>query len=274
LNTISLSDIATLLKHRQANSHKGDYGHALIIAGNIGKMGAAVIAARACMRSGVGQLTVNIPRDERFVLQTAIPEAMCIKREVGDYDFSIFSSIGIGSGLGVDKEQEKILKTVITKINKPLVMDADALNIISNSKKLLSKIPPHTIITPHPKEFDRMFGTHATLKARISKAISKAAELNIVIVLKGNETLVTNGTESWMNTAGNAGLAKSGSGDALTGMITAFLAQGYEPLAAAKIAIYIHGMAADITLKNQSMESMLITDVIESFGDAFKFCLK
>lgn len=274
MNTILLSSIANLLNHRKANSHKGNYGHALLIAGNQGKMGAAVIAARACMRSGVGQLTVNVPGDERFILQIAIPEAMCMIRESSNNDFTAFSSIGIGPGLGVGKEQEKILSTLFRGLGKLLVLDADALNIVSTNKTLLDKIPAQTIITPHAKEFDRMFGVHGNEIDRMSKAVLKAAELNIIIVLKGYETLITNGAESFTNTTGNAGLAKSGSGDALTGIITAFLAQGYESLTAAKISVFIHGLAADIALKNQSMESLLITDVVESLGEAFKQCLK
>jgi NAD(P)H-hydrate epimerase len=149
-------------------------------------------------------------------------------------------------------------------------LDADALNIVAAHKKLLAKIPAGTVLTAHPKEFDRLFGNHATLEERVATAIKKSVEYNVVLVLKGHETVVTFNGECFINTTGNAGLAKAGSGDALTGIITAFLAQGYNPFDAAKLGVFVHGFAADFTLHQQSMESMLITDVIECLGTAFK----
>ncbi len=266
--------VKTLLKPREANTHKGSFGHALLITGNTGCMGAAVIASRACLRAGVGLFTVNLPKEERFILQTSIPEAMLAFRENVDYDLAAFSALGIGPAIGINQESEKILVDVLFHFKKPIILDADALNIISVNKKLLQKIAKGTIITPHPKEFDRLFGVHKNTDERINTAIEKAKEFDIVIVLKGHKTLVTTSGETFLNTTGNAGLAKGGSGDALTGIITAFLAQGYAPFDAAKIGVYLHGLAADISLENQSMESMLITDVIENLGKAFKNVLK
>jgi NAD(P)H-hydrate epimerase len=150
------------------------------------------------------------------------------------------------------------------------VLDAYALNLLSVHTNLFAKVKEGTIVTPHPKEFDRLFGIHENSRQRTATAIEQAKERKLVIVLKGHQTLVTNGSESFLNTTGNAGLAKGGSGDALTGIITALLAQGYNSFDAAKIGVYLHGTAADIALAKQSMESMLITDVIESIGDAFK----
>ncbi len=262
--------ITLLLKPREANSHKGTYGHALLIAGNKYKMGAAVIAAKACLRAGAGLVTINIPEDERFILQTAIPEAMLSARENNDYNINEFSAIGIGPGIGTEEDAIKILTDLLTNCNKPILLDADALNIIALNKNLLSKLPSNTVITPHPKEFDRLFGEHTNAEDRINTALQKAHEHNIVIVLKDHKTVITFNGESFENTIGNAGLAKGGSGDALSGIITAFLAQGYEPFVAAKIGVYLHGLAADIALQNQSMESMLINDVIECLGKAFK----
>lgn len=259
-----------LIKTRSSASHKGDYGHALLIAGSSGFMGACMIAAKSCLRSGVGLLTLNLPKDERFALQASIPEAMITYRGEAEIDFKKFSAIGIGPGMGTEKESLSILKRLIKIYDKPLVIDADALNILSAHKKLLPKIKEGTVITPHPKEFDRLFGPHKNSDDRIKTAVKKAEELGLVIVLKGHHTLVTYKGQSFFNTTGNSGLAKGGSGDALTGIITAFLAQGYLPFTAAKLAVYIHGLAADITLKEQSEESMLITDVIESLGKAFK----
>ena len=266
--------IRSLLKPRDPVSHKGTHGHALIIAGNKGRMGAAVIAARACLRAGAGLLTVNVPKEERSILQRTIPEAMLLMREENKYDINNFSAIGIGPAIGTDKKAEKLLSNIISKCKKPLIIDADALNILSKNKKLFDKVPVQTILTPHEKEFDRLFGVHKNTKERMNTTIRKAKEKNIVIVLKGHKTLITFNGRSFINTAGNAGLAKGGSGDALTGIITAFLAQGYEPFNAALLGVYMHGLAADIALKDQSSESMLISDVIECLGEAFKKVLR
>ncbi len=262
--------IKALIQPRKPNSHKGTYGHALIVAGNIGRVGAAVIAARACLRSGVGLLTVSVPQEERVILQMAIPEAMLIMRDGVIEGLNNYSALGIGCGIGTSDNAEALLIAVLSQINIPLLLDADALNIMGNNQDLLNQIPEKTILTPHPKEFDRLFGLHDNDNDRTFTAIHKAQEYNAIIVLKGHKTLVTSGGEAFFNTTGNAGLAKGGSGDALTGIITAFLAQGYTAFDAAKLGVYLHGLAADLTLDQQSMESLLITDVIENLGKAFK----
>ena len=270
MKTLIHENIKALIQPRKADAHKGNYGHALLIAGNIGRVGAAVIAARACLRSGVGLLTVSVPQEERIILQIAIPEAMLIMRDHICDALNNYSALGMGCGIGTGDNAKKLLINVLSQINVPLLLDADALNIISENKDLLNQLPPKTIITPHPKEFDRLFGLHESPNDRTFTAITKAQEYGIVIVLKGHETLVTSGGEAFFNTTGNAGLAKGGSGDALTGIITAFLAQGYPAFDAAKMGVYIHGLAADLTLVEQSVESMLITDVIEHLGKAFQ----
>lgn len=262
--------IASLIKPRKADSHKGTYGHSLLFAGNKGKMGAAVIAARACLRTGTGLLTVSVPQNERFILQVAIPEAMLIMRENGAVDWSSYTALGIGCGMSTDQESTQYLSTILSEYTKPLVLDADALNVIANHPELLHKIPTNSMLSPHPKEFDRLFGVHDSLEERMKTAIEKAKQLQLVIILKGHHTLVTHHGEAFLNTTGNAGLAKGGSGDALTGILTALLSQGYASFDAAKIGVYLHGLAADLTLEKQSLESMLITDVIESIGLAFK----
>jgi hydroxyethylthiazole kinase-like uncharacterized protein yjeF len=270
MQKLTENHIKSLLKPRDANSHKGDYGHSLLIVGSEGKMGAAVIAARACLRTGTGLLTVSVPKEEKVILQIAIPEAMVAMRENMGLHLSSFMAIGIGSGIGFSDDVSQILNFVMTEYKKPIVIDADALNIISINKNLIEKIPADSIITPHPKEFDRLFGPHENTDDRIKTAIKMAKKYNIVIVLKGANTLVTHNGESFINTNGNPGLAKGGSGDALTGMLTALLSQGYAPIDAAKIGVYLHGLAADFALEKQSTESMLITDVIEYLGAAFK----
>lgn len=273
MKLLTKKHIQLVFKPREKTSHKGKNGHVLLIAGASGKMGAAVIAASACLRSGCGLLTVSVPQSERCILQIARPEAMLVFRENKIENTSIYSSIGIGPGLGTDNDSKKILIPILQS-KQPLVLDADALNIIAANPKLFSQIPPQSILTPHPKEFDRLFGEHTTVEERRKKAIQKATELNIVIVLKDHQTLITTQQQSFYNTTGNAGLAKGGSGDALTGMISAFLAQGYSAFESAQLGVYLHGLAADLALKNQSMESLLITDVINCLGKAFKTLLK
>ena len=274
MKKLTKNTIKELLKTRNKNSHKGDYGHTILIAGSPGHMGAAVIAARACLRSGTGLLTVNVPHSERFILQLSIPEAMIVIRENIQEDLTIFSAAAIGPGIGTDKVSKEMVTHILTHFKKPLLLDADALNIIAADKRLFNKIPEGTILTPHPREFDRLFGFHKNDDERINTAIKTAKKHNMVIVLKGHHTLITFAGETYVNTTGNAGLAKGGSGDALTGIITAFLAQGYQPFNAAMQGVYLHGLAADICLKKQSMESMLITDVIECLGIAFKQIMK
>lgn len=270
MNKLKRKFIKSRLKKRNALSHKGDHGHALLIAGQKGYMGAAVIAAKAAMRTGVGLLTVSVPEEERLVLQVALPEAMLVPRVADQFNPDKYAAVGIGPGLGTHKESENLLAAALIRFKQPLLLDADALNLIAGNKKLLATIPAATVITPHIIEFDRLFGMHQNNEDRIATAIKKAKELQIIIVLKGPETAIISEEEILYNTTGNAGLAKGGSGDALTGVITALLAQGYTPFTAACIGVYMHGLAADLSLKQQSMESVLITDIIDHFGKAFK----
>jgi len=268
MNKIIDNSIVSIYKPRKQDSHKGNYGHAIILAGNTGKMGAAVIAAKSCLRAGVGLLSVNIPSEERLILQTAVPEAMLVLRENAPL-LNGYSAACIGPGIGTNDFSIDLVIHYLTEFSNPLLIDADALNIIAYNN-LFDKIKPNTLLTPHPAEFDRLFGLHKSVEERIEKAIEISKKCRIGIVLKGHHTIVAFCGEVYINDTGNAGLAKGGSGDALSGIICAFLAQGYEPFDAAKLGVYLHGLAADITLDKQSMESMLITDVIDRLGDAFK----
>ncbi|MFN7044742.1 MAG: NAD(P)H-hydrate dehydratase [Flavobacterium sp.] len=265
---IDLNCIKSTYKKRPCDSHKGSHGHALLIAGSSDKMGAAIISAKACLRSGVGLLTVAFSPEQKNVLFNSIPEAMYANSCVMN-DLSSFNAIGIGPGIGVDEISLQYIYELY-KNKLPVVLDADALNLIAKYKIDWKNFNFPFVLTPHPKEFDRLFGEHDSESERRNTAIQKAKELNCVIVLKGHKTFITDGTQNFENTTGNSGLAKGGSGDALTGMITSFLAQGYTTLEAAKLGVFLHGLAADITLQTQSEESMLITDVIENIGLAFK----
>jgi hydroxyethylthiazole kinase-like uncharacterized protein yjeF len=265
---IDLNCIKNTYKKRPCDSHKGTHGHALLIAGSSEKMGAAIIASKACLRSGVGLLTVAFSPENKGVLFNSIPEAMYANSCVMN-DLSPYNAIGIGPGIGVDEiSLQYIYKLYNNKL--PVVFDADALNLIAKYKIDWKNFNFPFVLTPHPKEFDRLFGEHHSESERRITAIQKAKELNGIIVLKGHKTFITNGIQNFENTTGNSGLAKGGSGDALTGMITSFLAQGYINFEAAKLGVFLHGLAADITLQTQSEESMLITDVIQNIGLAFK----
>ncbi len=269
MNKLTKNVVQLLLKERGTFSSKADHGHALLIAGKSGMMGTAVIASKAALRTGAGLVTTCVPGEERFILQASVPEAMLLVREEGHFHLERFSAIGAGPGIGTDEASEEMLVLVMVQAKSPLLLDADALTIVSRSKKLLDCMPEGTILTPHAGEFDRLFGAHTTNEERIQTAKDKSAEHDVIIVLKGHHTAVINREEVVYNMTGNAGLAKGGAGDALTGIITSFLAQGYKPFEAAKLGVHLHGLAADITLSEQSPESMLISDVIDNLGKAF-----
>ena len=269
LNIIEESDIKNIFKPRKPFTNKGSFGHALIIAGNKGKMGAALMATHACIRAGAGLTTLNVPEDFLNTVHSTSPEAMCQIREKG-LDFEKINAVGIGPGLGKEKDAEDLVHESLQKFDKPMVIDADALNIISTHKDWLKETKNDSILTPHPKEFERLFGEAENDFERIDMALIQSTKNNFIIVLKGRYTLIAKNGEGWFNTAGNSGLAKGGSGDILTGIITALLAQKYEPLNAALLGVHLHSVAADLSLKNQSMESLTATDVVKHLGKAFK----
>lgn len=255
---------------RLANSHKGTHGHALLLAGNTGKMGAAIIAAKACLRAGAGLLTVGVPEHTQAMIHIALPEAMVIDREQDPLVYLQYQSIGIGPGMGVDSVAVNQVSALLESGYQQIVLDADALNILSAHPLLMQLVPKHAILTPHPKEFDRLFGQHNNDEQRREKSLAFSKTNGWIILLKGHQSFVAADGMGTFNTTGNAGLAKGGYGDCLTGIITALLAQGYLPATATRLGVFLHGLAADLSLENQSMESMLITDVIESLGKAFK----
>ncbi|WP_276483146.1 NAD(P)H-hydrate dehydratase [Paraflavitalea pollutisoli] len=266
--------VQSILRPRGAFSHKGTYGHAAIIAGSQGMMGAATLAARACLRSGVGKLTAHIPAIGYTIMQIAVPEAMTYTAgkehvetavSLGQYDV-----IGAGPGLGQYGSHRELLETIFQQCKNALVLDADALNVLSLHQELLGKLPPHTILTPHPKEFERLFGKTANDFERIQLALKRAAALKIVIVLKGRYSLVaTPEGVAYFNSTGNPGMATGGSGDVLTGIITGLAAQGYSPVHAAIAGVFIHGLAGDIAASYTSQTSLIASDLVEYLADAF-----
>lgn len=268
--------IKKIFKRRDEFSHKGTHGHALLIGGSYGKMGAAVLSASACLRSGAGLVTTYIPRCGYAIMQTSLPEAMTIT----DIDDSMitnapaelekYSAIGLGPGMGTNKQTREAVFNLVSTFSKPLVIDADGLNSLSFDQQILKALPPATILTPHPKEFDRLFGASDNDFERIGKAVDKAKEYDLIIVLKGHHTFIAlpDGS-SYFNSTGNSGMAKGGSGDVLTGMITAFCAQSYSPEKAVLIAVYLHGMAGDLAASALSKEAMLPRDIITFLSQAF-----
>ncbi len=265
-----------MYKPRDPFAHKGSFGHALIVAGSYGKIGAALIASKACLAAGAGLLSTWLPSCGYEIIQTALPEAMV---HTDDNEFhvtafpsnlDIFHAAGLGPGIGTQDETAYMLKKFISSFRKPLVLDADALNIISRYSELLTLLHPYTILTPHPKEFDRLFGSSSNDFSRIELAKKIAVQHRIVIVLKGHFTAVLSpDAQISVNSTGNAGMAKGGSGDALTGIITALLCQGYTPLQAATLGVFLHGSAGDMAASLYSEEAMLATDLIHCIGKTF-----
>jgi len=262
--------ISAIFKPRQTHQHKGNFGHALLVAGSAGKMGAAILATRACLQSGAGLVTAHIPHSYANALHSDLPESMVTFRENGLPALSPYRSIGIGPGMGSDLTAEECLHSILENYTQPLVLDADAFTILSKHPEWLTSIPAGTILTPHPKEFDRLFGSQPDEYARATKALAISKQHPWVVVLKGSNTLVCQQGKGWYNNTGNVGLAKGGSGDVLTGMITALLAQGYSSLEAAQLGVYLHGLSADIAVLSSAFESLLATDVIAHIPAAFR----
>ena len=268
--------ISAIYKPRNRFAHKGNFGHAFLVVGSYGKIGAAVLCAKACLRSGAGLTTCHIPKCGYEIMQTAVPEAMVMSDLNSsivtkiEEDVSKFTCIGIGPGIGRATETRKVLQEIFEAYQEPMVLDADALNLISSDKKLLKRIPKNSILTPHPKEFERLFGESKNDFERIKLAEQKANELNVIVVLKGHHTCIaTPGGKAYFNNTGNAGMAKGGSGDVLTGMLTALAGQYRDSIKSAILGVYLHGMAGDVAAEKYSTEAIVAGDIIDSLGEAF-----
>jgi len=268
--------IRSVYRSRKKFAHKGDYGHALLVAGSYGKTGAAILAAKACLRSGVGLLTTHIPQSSYAILQSSVPESMVFADPAPDFltrmaeDITKYAALGIGPGIGMAEETKKLLQEIIKSYDKPVVLDADALNIIAGNKELFGLLPAGSILTPHPKEFERLFGKAANDFDRALLALEKAKELRCVIIVKGHHSFIaTAAGKGFFNSTGNPGMATAGSGDVLTGILTGLLAQGYGAIEASILGVYLHGLAGGLAAGELSMESMIAGDIIENLGKAF-----
>ncbi len=268
-------DILPLYRPRNPFTHKGNYGHALMIAGSREKMGAAILAARACLRSGAGLLTCCVPETSFATINMAAPEAMTLSNDLKQFtELERYAAIGIGPGLGTDATIKRTIIAVLASANKGLVIDADGLNCLAALPGSMDNLPVDCILTPHPREFERLFGKTGDGFKRIELAIELSNKLPLIIVLKDHHSLIACKGRGYFNNTGNAGMAKGGSGDVLTGLLTALLAQGYQALDAAIMGVYLHGLAADIAIQQHSAESLLPTDIIEGLGSAFRSLVK
>lgn len=268
--------IVKMMHHKpHAFSYKNNFGHALIVAGSKGKMGAAVLSAKACLKSGAGLVTAHVPKSGNQVLQIAVPEVMTnvdsqedIISDVGD--FSRYASVGIGPGLGLEIGALNVVRNILDESKNPLIMDADALNAIS-LKNWSGQIPKGSILTPHLGEWRRLAGEWKGGFDRLEHAKSYCKTHQVVLVLKGAKSaIVCPDGEVFFNSTGNSGMATAGSGDVLTGILTALLAQGYSSKEAAILGVYIHGLAGDMARKKESRESLLASNIIEQLGKAFR----
>jgi len=267
--------IASVIKSRSTFAHKGDFGHGLLIAGSVGMMGAAQLAAGAALRCGMGLLTLHATRSANIIIQSTLPEAI-FSPDNSLLSFSKvpsldgYSAIAIGPGLGSSDECVSAFSTFMNRRNPNTILDADALNIIAKDKRLANNITPGSILTPHPKEFDRMFGESASDFDRLEKAKKLANQLRVIIILKGAFTasVLPNG-EVYFNPTGNPGMANGGSGDVLTGILLSLLTQGYNQVEAALLGCYLHGLAADLAAENLTQHAMKAGDIINYIPKAF-----
>lgn len=270
------SFIASLLKKRNKFDHKGNFGHGLFAGGSYGKMGAVILGAKAALRSGIGLITCYIPSCGNQALQTAVPEAMVIDDRSERYISGVipegnYSAVGIGPGMDTKPETKAALLKFLKVCKTPLVLDADALNILAGGKDSLEAIPAGSIITPHPKEFERLAGNTPDGFARLKKQVGFSAEHKCIVIIKGAYTSVVSPEgRIWFNSTGNPGMATAGCGDVLTGIILSLLAQGYSSLNAALTGVYLHGLAGDIAAEESGYESLIASDIVNALGKAFR----
>ncbi|TNF25309.1 MAG: NAD(P)H-hydrate dehydratase [Bacteroidetes bacterium] len=269
-------EVRPLIRKRAKFSHKGTFGHALLLSGSRGKMGAAQLAASATMRSGAGRLTVHVPTCGLDIIQLSLREAMCTVDPHGHFitelpDLEPYDAIAIGPGIGTDAQTANVLRELLSQCKVPLVIDADGLNILANNPDWLHLLPPNTILTPHPKEFERLVGKWGSSMERLQLQRELSEKYGVIVVLKGAHTSISVPTGNvHFNATGNPGMASAGVGDVLTGVVLGLLSQGYEPEVAAIIAVHVHGFSADIAKEMTCEESMNATEIIGFLGNAFK----
>ena len=268
--------IRSLIKPRKRFAHKGSFGHGLLIAGSYGMAGASILSAKACLRSGIGLLTVHVPIYNHDLLQTTVPEAI-VQTDIHEryyaepVDLSKYKALAIGPGLGQEEDTALAMMEQIQASNIPVVLDADAINILSSHRNWLSRLPKQSILTPHLGELERLTGKCMDTYERLTKVKELAAYLHSYIIVKGAWTIiVTPDGRCFLNPTGNPGMATAGSGDVLTGILLALLAQGYSQEEACQLGVYVHGLAGDIAAETMSQMGMTSGDIIAALPQAWK----
>lgn len=270
---IGKNEVLSWYKPREKFSHKGTYGHSLIIGGSYGKIGAVLLASRACLAAGSGLVTSFVPQCGYIPLQSGLPEVMVLT-DIHEKMISRIEQvaeatvIGIGVGMGTEKVTMAAFSDFLDGNQAPLVIDADGLNMLSKDRKMLKKLPPKTVLTPHPKELVRLIGEWKDDFDKLDKAAKFSGEYDCILVIKGANTLTVYKDKGYVNNTGNPGMATGGSGDVLTGIITGLMAQGYEPLVAALFGVYLHGRAGDIAVENLGYQSLTASAIIDGVGPA------
>jgi len=271
---IGKQEVIPIYMPRNKFSNKGDFGHAMVIGGSYGKIGAVTLASRAALVSGAGLITSYVPKCGYHAIQSAFPEAMVItdldEKVVTKIKFEISpTAIGIGVGFGTDAKTIEAFEDFLKKNKAPLVIDADGINILSKKKNLLKYLPEGTVLTPHPKELERLIGTWKNDFEKLDKVKEFSKKHKVIVVIKGAHTITVLEDQLYVNSTGNPGLSTAGTGDVLTGIITGLIAQGYNPLVAAIFGVYLHGKSADIAVENTGYQSLIASHVIECLSDAY-----
>ncbi|MBC8770559.1 NAD(P)H-hydrate dehydratase [Arenibacter sp. BSSL-BM3] len=271
---IGKNEVLSMYIPREKYSHKGSYGHSLIIGGSYGKIGAVILAAKGSLCAGSGLVTAYVPKCGYVPIQTALPEAMVVtdsdEREISNIDYDVAPTvIGIGVGIGTSGATVKAFSEFLHKNKVPLVIDADGLNILSKNPDLFKKMPPNTVLTPHPKELERIIGKWKDDFDKLKKTKEFSKKFDCIVIIKGANSIVIYGDKGYVNTTGNPGMATGGSGDVLTGIITGLIAQGYLPLHAAIFGVFIHGRAADIAVENCGFQALIASGIIDNIGKAY-----
>ncbi len=274
IQLVEKSDIQKLYKNREKESHKGNYGHSLIIGGSYGKIGSVGLSSTAALHSGAGMVTIFAPKCGYEILQTLLPEAMVItdkaEKTLTNIEFELDPDVVcFGMGVGTSAESMEAMEKLLKKTSKPMLIDADGLNILSKNKEFLNFVPPNSVLTPHPKELERLIGKWKDDFNKLKKVKAFTKKYKVTIVIKGAYTLVVKGEKISINSTGNPGMATAGSGDVLSGVITALISQNYDPFIAAIIGVFLHGKTGDIMAQKVSYEGLVSGDIAKNMGLSF-----
>jgi NAD(P)H-hydrate epimerase len=270
------AEMVALLRPRSRFAHKGHFGRALLAGGSLGKVGAIALSAKACLRAGAGLVTAYVPKCGLEVLQTAVPEAMVVvdpdkKVLTSAPAIENYAAIGIGPGMGTTSESAAALQMLLEKAVSPVVLDADAINILGLYPAMQALVPPHSVLTPHAREFKRLAGTSANDFEALAKLMAVAKKLKSVVLFKGAYTCIASPEgQVYFNNTGNAGMATAGSGDALTGIIVSLMAQGYDSVEAARLGAWVHGLAGDMAAEALGEHGLIASDIIQYLPLALK----